>query len=138
MTYLTLGVGHLGPSLGTLVRHILGLSVATQLGSNGAAVVLHVQEVGGQGALGSIGINRRALPLLTTGLRLGTGAGSTVKVGGSQADGHSRDINGGGTAVNNAVHMLNVGLAQISDVGLQSHQAHKDLLGLLVGRFIVA
>jgi hypothetical protein len=137
VTYFFLGVLHALPAAGALIGNILGARVLTQVGSDLAAVVLHVQEEGSQGTLGRIGVDGGALALLgTTGLGLGTGAACAVgEVLTHQARGANGKLNGGIAALGDVVDVLDVGLAEIGDVGLHLHQAHDDLLDIV--RYVI-
>ena len=129
LTYLLLLQIHVLPAAGALIGDILGLRIGAQVFGNPGAVVLHVEEVRGERTLGRIRVHGRALALLATaGFRLGaggTGARSEVKV--AHADGHGREIDGGGGAVDDIVDVLDIGLAEISDLGLERHAPHDDL-----------
>jgi len=126
LTYLLLLLVHSLPSAGALVGDILGLRVGAQVFSNSGSVVLHVQEVRGERTLGRIRVYGGTLaPLATSSLRLGAGtAGARNGVKVAHADGHGREIDGGGGAIDNIVDMLDIGLAEFSNLSLEGHAPH--------------
>lgn len=129
MTYLFLGVFHRLPATGAFVGNFLWTRVRTQVTSNWATVVLHEEEVGGQGTLGRIGVNRGALALLrTTGLGLGTGATSAHgRLKAHEARGAHREFNNSITSLGDGLHMLDISSTQVGDIGLDLQETREDL-----------
>lgn len=132
-TYLFLNFVHALPAPGALVGDILGACFVAQVLGDLAAVVLHVQEVGGEGTLRGVGVDGCALALLgTTGLGLGAGAAGTEgNVMGRESRGTNGEFNGSIATLRNVVHVLDVGLAQVRNVGLHLHQAHDNLWAIV-------
>lgn len=129
LTYLALGSIHRLPAAGTLVGDFLGTNVLAEVGGDLGAVVLHVQEVGGEGALGRIGVGGGALALLGAAcVRARTGGtGATSEVLSQEAGRTGGELKGGFASLGELLGVLHVGFGQFGDVGLNLHQAHHDL-----------
>lgn len=114
--------------MSTFIRNLLGAGIVSKIGGDLAAVVLHVQEVRGQGTLGCIRIDGCALALLRC-LGLGAralGVKTTLKLT-SQVGRDSGQVDKGRFAIDHAVGMFNVCFGEVGDVGLKSHQPHEHL-----------
>lgn len=126
-TYLLLDFRHLSPTASTLVRDFLRLSIGAQLLSNTGAVVLHVEEEGGQGALGSVGVRGSTLALLLLAhFGLGARAGGTrtkqarlIQRAGDAGD--AADVQSSGGAAQDSIGMVEIGLGQLGDSRRQLH-----------------
>lgn len=122
---------HVLPALGKLVGDILRLRTLTHVLGSLDTIALQEQEVWSQSPLGRVWVSGSALAFLgPASFGLGTRAGDThariVKVTG-HVERKGSHVDGSRAAIDDTVGMLDVGLAQVGNVGLEGHQSHDDL-----------
>lgn len=142
--YLFLRLGHCSPASGALIGHVLRLGIGTEFLRDLGTVVLHVQEVGGQGALWRVRVVGSALALLfLSRLRLDPRARVAVtkqailqKAAGDAVASNTADVEV--PTVQHRVCVVDVRAREIRDCRLERREAHNDLRVCQTQLFLIA